>query len=508
MLRIRTLVWLCLLLLIGLSVPAVAAQDDMAALPDLGGRAVTVAVENAYPPFNELNADGVGVGWDYDTIREICRRLNCAPDFISASWEGMIVAVSNGEYDMAADGITITPDRAQIVDFSTGYAAIIQRLMVRLDENRFSNVDEFVAGDYLLGVQVATTNEITGTDLLGGDDSRIVGYSEFGGAVQALIAGDVDAVIIDDVAGMGFQGENADKIRLLPDVIKADQQLGFIFQPGSDLTAAFNAALATLVADGTLSNINGHWDMGPVLSDVKMDMPDLGGRAVTVAVENAYPPFNELNADGVGVGWDYDTIREICRRLNCAPDFISASWEGMIVAVSNGEYDMAADGITITPDRAQIVDFSTGYAAIIQRLMVRLDENRFSNVDEFVAGDYLLGVQVATTNEITGTDLLGGDDSRIVGYSEFGGAVQALIAGDVDAVIIDDVAGMGFQGENADKIRLLPDVIKADQQLGFIFQPGSDLTAAFNAALDYMIADGTLSNINGHWDMGPVSPMQ
>ena len=491
----RRLVLVALVTVMLVTAVGATAQSADTVLPDLGGRTVTVAVENAYPPFNQLDDNGVGIGWDYDSIREICARLNCVPDFIPASWEGMIVAVANNEFDMAADGITITAERAQLVDFSIGYADIVQRLMVRLDETRFDTSADFIAGDYELGVQLATTNYLTAVELVA--DNRIVGFSDFGSAVQALIAGDVDAVIIDDVAGQGYVGENADLIRLLDDVLKADEQLGYIFPKGSDLVAPFNIALMSMIVDGTLNQINAAWGLGPY-GDPN---PDLGGRTITVAVENAYPPFNQLDDNGVGIGWDYDSIREICARLNCVPDFIPASWEGMIVAVANNEFDMAADGITITAERAQLVDFSIGYADIVQRLMVRLDETRFDTSADFIAGDYELGVQLATTNYLTAVELVA--DNRIVGFSDFGSAVQALIAGDVDAVIIDDVAGQGYVGENADLIRLLDDVLKADEQLGYIFPKGSDLVAPFNIALMSMIVDGTLNQINAAWGLGP-----
>ncbi len=466
-------------------------------LPDLEGRTVTVAVENAYPPFNVLNEEtGEGEGWDYDTLGEICARLNCVPEYIETSWEVLIAAVSNGEYDMAADGITITEERAEIVDYSEGYIDVIQRMMVRVGEDRFSGAEDFVAGDFVIGVQVATTNYIAASELLGGDEDRIVGYGEFGLAVQALITGDIDAVVIDDVAGQGYTGLNADKIKLLPDdLIK--QQLGFIYPQGSELVEPFNMALDSMREDGTLDAINAKW-LGDGEEEM-MDMPDLGGRTVTVAVENAYPPFNVLNEEtGEGEGWDYDTLGEICARLNCVPEYIETSWEVLIAAVSNGEYDMAADGITITEERAEIVDYSEGYIDVIQRMMVRVGEDRFSGAEDFVAGDFVIGVQVATTNYIAASELLGGDEDRIVGYGEFGLAVQALITGDIDAVVIDDVAGQGYTGLNADKIKLLPDdLIK--QQLGFIYPQGSELVEPFNMALASMREDGTLDAINAKW---------
>ncbi|MYD09605.1 MAG: amino acid ABC transporter substrate-binding protein [Chloroflexi bacterium] len=489
-----------LLLLLALPFSSVLAHGE---LPDLEGRVITVAVENAYPPFNVLNEEtGEGEGWDYDTLGEICARLNCVPEYIETSWEGLIVAVSNGEYDVSANGITILAERAEIVDFSQCYHDVVQRMMVRLDEDRFSGAEEFVAGDYVVGTQVATTNYIAAVEMLGGDESRIVSYGDFGLAVQALMTGDIDAMVVDDVAGQGYVGLNADRIKLLSDdLIK--QQLGMIFPQGSELVEPFNTALDSMMADGAMKVINDRWGMttGPCGVQEDMALPDLGGRAVTVAVENAYPPFNVLNEEtGEGEGWDYDTLGEICARLNCVPEYIETSWEGLIVAVSNGEYDVSANGITILAERAEIVDFSQCYHDVVQRMMVRLDEDRFSGAEEFVAGDYVVGTQVATTNYIAAVEMLGGDESRIVSYGDFGLAVQALMTGDIDAMVVDDVAGQGYVGLNADRIKLLSDdLIK--QQLGMIFPQGSDLVELFNMALDSMMADGAMKVINDTWGM-------
>ena len=485
----KRLILLTFLLLMVFPIATIVADGH---LPDLGGRTITVAVENAYMPFNVIDEEtGEAVGWDYDTLGAICGLLNCVPEYVETSWEGMIVAVSNGEYDMAADGITITEERAEIVDYSTGYINLSQRMMVRVGEDRFVDADDFVAGDFIIGVQVATTNFEAASKLVG--EERIVAYGEFGFAVQALISGDVDAVVIDDVAGQGYTGLNADSIKLLPDLL-THEQLGFIYPLGSDLVEPINAALASIMADGTLQAINDKW-FGA--EEEEMTLPDLGGRTITIAVENAYMPFNVIDEEtGQPVGWDYDTLGAICELLNCVPEYVETSWEGMIVAVSNGEYNMAADGITITEERAEIVDYSTGYIDLSQRMMVRVGEDRFADVDEFIAGDFIIGVQVATTNFEAASKLVG--EERIVAYGEFGFAVQALISGDVDAVVIDDVAGQGYTGLNADSIKLLPDLL-THEQLGFIYPLGSDLVEPINAALASIMGDGTLQAINDKW---------
>lgn len=233
------------------------AASGTGEVPDLGGQAITVAVENAYPPFNFIDeATGEPAGWDYDAVGAICERLNCVPEFVEAAWDGMIIAVSGGQFDMAADGITITEERKEQVDFSDGYIAVEQRLMTRIDEERFANVDSFTTGDFLVGTQTGTTNYDVAVENFGLE--RVEAYEQFGFAVQALINGDVDAVIIDDTAGQGYIGENAEDIKLIEGSLSSDE-LGFIFPKGSELVAAFNAAMAALEADGTMADINTTW---------------------------------------------------------------------------------------------------------------------------------------------------------------------------------------------------------------------------------------------------------
>lgn len=224
-------------------------------------------------------------------------------------------------------------------------------------------------------------------------------------------------------------------------------------------------------------------------------MPDLGGRQVTIAVENAYLPFNYIDPEsGQPAGWDYEVWDEICRRLNCVPVYTEAAWEGMIQAVSDGQFDAAADGITITEERAQIVDFSMGYIAIEQRLLVRADETRINSIEDIVNNpDLKLGTQTGTTNYETATTYL--PEDRISAFEQFPFAVQALIAGEIDAVIIDEVAGLGYQGENADTLKLVGPSMSSDN-LGFVFPLGSDLVEPVNAALQAMIADGWMQPVN------------
>ena len=224
------------------------------ALVDLNCRAVTIAVENAYLPFNYISIEtGEPGGWDYEALDEICTRLHCEPVYVEAGWDGMIQAVADGQFDVAADGITITPDRAEVVDFSDGYINIQQRLLVRKGEDRFASIEDFVKTDLVMGTQTATTNYETAVQYL--PEDRIKAFEQFPFAVQALIAGDIDAVIMDEVVGMGYLGENASELDLIGPSISSDQ-LGFIFPKGSDLVEPFNKAIQSMKDDGFLQQLN------------------------------------------------------------------------------------------------------------------------------------------------------------------------------------------------------------------------------------------------------------
>lgn len=224
------------------------------------------------------------------------------------------------------------------------------------------------------------------------------------------------------------------------------------------------------------------------------DLPDLEGEEVTIAVENAYLPFNYIDADtGEAAGWDYEAIDYMACLLNFNPVYETFAWEPMIQAVADGQFDMAADGITINDERAEVVAFSDGYINIEQRLLVKKGEDRFTNADELAADTSLkIGSQTGTTNYDTAVSLVGQD--RVVSFEQFGFAVQALIEGDVDAVIIDETAGQGYVGENADEVELIGDSLSSDQ-LGFIFPKDSDLVEPINQAIAVMKDNGKMQEL-------------
>lgn len=239
-----------------------ATEGHASGLPDLKGREIVVVTENAYPPLQFIDRSGQAVGWEYDAMAEIAKRINAKVSYQNSSWDAMIPAVSAGEYDLGMTGITIRDDRKDKVDFSDPYMRSEMIMLVRADESRFTDAKSFAANaDLLMAAQPGTTPFYVGVyEVLDGNEAnpRIKKFETFGAGVAALKAGDVDLVLTDGTAGPGYVSTSNGTLKIIGEKLGAED-FGFIFKKGSDLVAPINAAIAAMKADGTIAALDKKW---------------------------------------------------------------------------------------------------------------------------------------------------------------------------------------------------------------------------------------------------------
>lgn len=250
---------LAFLAALGLAAPALADGH----LPDLGGQIVVIATEDAYPPLQFKDpTTGDAIGWEYDAMAEIAKRINITPEYEKISWDAMIPAVSEGQMDMGMTGITIRDDRKEVVDFSDAYMRSEMVMMVRGEEDRFDDAAGFAAdADLLMAAQPGTTPFYVGVyDVLDGDEAnpRIKLFETFGATVQALRAGDVDLLLTDGTAGNGYVAASEGGLKIVGETL-GTEDFGFIFPKDSELVGAINAAIASMREDGTIDALNTKW---------------------------------------------------------------------------------------------------------------------------------------------------------------------------------------------------------------------------------------------------------
>ncbi len=236
----------------------VASPAGSAAIPDLGGREIKIGSDTTYPPFETVDAQKNIVGFDPDLMAEICRRANCKARFITAAWDGIFVALAQGQYDAVVSGVTITDERRKTVDFTESYLRYGQVVLVRADETAVTGLDTLRGRT--VAVQTGTTNDEKATSLQKeGKVGDVKRYETFALAVKALINKDIDAVIIDSPAADGYMGTNPGKLKKAGEPFTSEA-LGIAIKQGETaLKTAFDAALVQMKTDGTIDRLYQKW---------------------------------------------------------------------------------------------------------------------------------------------------------------------------------------------------------------------------------------------------------
>jgi polar amino acid transport system substrate-binding protein len=237
---------------------AQATGQPGASIPDLGGREVKIGSDTTYPPFEMVDENKKIIGFDPSMMEEICKRANCKATFVTTGWDGIFVALAQGQFDAVVSGVTITDERRKTLDFSEPYLQYGQVVLVRSDEQAVTGVDSLTGKK--VAVQTGTTNDEKASALQKeGKVGDVRRYETFALAVKALMNKDVDAVIIDSFAADGFIQLNKDQLKKVGPPFTSEA-LGIALKQGdSTLRPAFDSALAQMKSDGTLDKLYQTW---------------------------------------------------------------------------------------------------------------------------------------------------------------------------------------------------------------------------------------------------------
>lgn len=218
---------------------------------------VKVATDPSFVPFEMLDQEtGEMTGFDMDIIREVSERAGFEYELNTMDFNGIIPAVQTGNVDIAIAGITITEERAKIVDFSDPYYDSGLQILVKADQQDVETVDD------LAGMKIGTKIGSTSYDYLTenlGDDATITPYPGSGDMYMALLGGSVDAVFYD-APNVGYfsQTRGDGRVKVVGPLYEG-QQYGIVFVKGSELVEPVNEALAAMREDGTYDEIHGKW---------------------------------------------------------------------------------------------------------------------------------------------------------------------------------------------------------------------------------------------------------
>ncbi len=252
---------------------AVAAATMFAVTPAFADLKMGVAAE-PYAPFTSKDASGKWVGWEVDFMDALCAEIKEKCAIEEVAWDGIIPALQAKKFDMIMSSMSITPKRAETINFSDMYynsAAVI--IGPKGDDKDFS--PEHLSGK-TVGVQIATTHAAYIAKYYAPKGAVVKTYATQDEANADLAAGRLDYVMADGVALDAFltseQGGCCEQKGAVPiDVEVLGPGVGFgIRKEDTDLLAKVNAGIKALAANGTFDKITATWKLdGKVVTPAK-----------------------------------------------------------------------------------------------------------------------------------------------------------------------------------------------------------------------------------------------
>lgn len=210
---------------------------------------LVMATNAAFPPYEYVEGDDFK-GIDVEIAGEIAKKLGMELEIQDVEFDSIVAGVQSGKYDMGMAGMTVTEERKQSVDFTDSYATAIQVVIVK-EGSDIKSVDD-LSEDTKIGVQQGTTGHIYASDDYGED--AVTPYNKGADAVQALTAGKIDCVIIDNEPAKAFVEAN-EGLQILETEYVTEEYAICISKDNSQLLEKVNAALKELKEDGTIDKI-------------------------------------------------------------------------------------------------------------------------------------------------------------------------------------------------------------------------------------------------------------
>ena len=250
------------------------------------------------------------------------------------------------------------------------------------------------------------------------------------------------AIAVSALAGCGKKDV---KLSILDTEYTVEDYAICVAKENSELLDKINAALKEINDDGTQKKI-----VDKYISNKEHDLTFQenadGKQELHMATNAQFPPYEYYEGSKI-VGIDAEMAAAIADKLDMKLVIDDMDFDAVVTSVQSGKSDMGMAGLTITEDRLKNVNFSDSYAQGIQVVIVP-EGSKIKTVDDLSkkGAKYLIGTQKGTTGDIYAEDDFGKD--RVMKYASGNEAVQALVTGKVDCVIIDNEPAKAYVEAN------------------------------------------------------------
>ena len=250
-------------------------------------------------------------------------------------------------------------------------------------------------------------------------------------------------------------------------------------------TAAPNAAATEASAKDETPAV----EAGSTAEAAAADFTTVEDAKLHMATNATFPPYESIADDGTFEGIDVDIAGKIAEKLGLELVVDDMEFGSIITSVQTGKEDIALAGLTVTDERKQNVDFTDSYATGVQVVIVPEDSD-IKTIDDLQGK--LIGCQESTTGYAYCSDDYGED--MVTAFPSGTNAVQALLTGKIDAVVIDKQPAEAYVAQNEGLKILDTEYVTENYAIG-VSKDNTALRDAVNNALKELIDDGTVQAI-------------
>lgn len=209
---------------------------------------------------------------------------------------------------------------------------------------------------------------------------------------------------------------------------------------------------------------------------------------ITMSTNSDFEPFEYKDGNDI-VGIDVDISKKIAEKLGVELKINDVAFTAVLQEVANGTCEFAAAGMSYDEDRAKNAEFSVPYFSASQSIIVKKDSS-------ITSADDLNGKKIGTQEGTTGFDYCSEKlDAEVIPFTKGMDAISDLIAGQIDAVVIDDFPATKFVESNADKIKKLDQALTEEEYSILVAKGDTELLNVINEVINDMKASGELDAI-------------
>ena len=231
-----------------------ALAEDADQLSDIQSKGeIVVATEGAWAPWTYHDENGMLVGFDVEVAQAIAAKLGVTATFAETEWDGIFAGLDSGRYDIAANGVEVTEDRARKYDFSTPYGYIRTALIVRGDNTDIQSFED------LKGKHTANSIASTYMTLAESYGATAVGVDTLDQTIQMVLSGRADATLNAEVSFYDYMNAHPDANLKVVALTDEASQVAIPVRKearSAALLAAINQAISELDEEGELSRIS------------------------------------------------------------------------------------------------------------------------------------------------------------------------------------------------------------------------------------------------------------